>query len=206
MSLGTPEEHTFHSVEFLGVIRAVISFFESTPICDLPPNFDFRGSGVYALYYHGDFPLYEKLVQKSGSDFKIPIYAGKAVPPGWRTNRIQDSTLPVLKGRLKEHSRTIEQCSNLELNQFKCRFVILNGVESDLISATEAGLIRHYSPLWNTCLDGFGDHDPGDKRYTGKHPEWDTIHPGRNWAIRMRGEKREIEPINKRISDFLDKL
>jgi hypothetical protein len=200
------DEHIFRSPTFEGVVNDAIAFFKLTPICDLPPDFDFYGSGVYALYYHGDFPLYAKLVQKSGDDFNIPIYIGKAVPPGWRTNRIMDSTKPVLKQRLREHSRTIIQCSSLEINRFKCRFVILNGVESDLIGALEAGLIRCYSPLWNNCIDGFGDHDPGDKRYDGKHTEWDTIHPGRSWTSRMRGERRELRHINQKIFDFMNKL
>jgi hypothetical protein len=201
-----PDDHVFRSTQFPGVIKDGITFFQSTSICDLPPNFDFAGSGVYGLYYQGDFPLYSKLVEKSGSDFKIPIYIGKAVPQGWRTNRVRDTTKSVLKERLRQHSRTINQAQNLKIDDFKCRFVILNGIEGDLITALEAALIRHYSPLWNSGLDGFGDHDPGNKRYEGIHPEWDTVHPGRIWATRMRGEKRDLDSINKKILNHLDRL
>jgi len=201
-----PQAQVFHSPAFLGVIQTALDFFKETPVHDLPPNLDFRGPGVYALYYHGDFPLYSRLVEINGKGYTHPIYVGKAVPPGWRTNRIQGTNKPVLKQRLREHSRTIDQCSNLNLEDFKCRFSILNGIESDLIGALEAELIRHLSPVWNTCLDGFGDHDPGDKRYDGMHTEWDTLHPGRSWATRMRGEKREIESIKRKVTEYLKQL
>jgi len=36
---------------------------------------------------------------------------------------------------------------------------------SSLISTVEAALIRYYKPIWNTQIDGFGNHDPGKGRY-----------------------------------------
>jgi len=202
----SPQDHVFHSTEFQGVTQDAIDFFVGTPVCDLPPTLSFKGAGVYALYYHGDFPLYEKLVQKNGSEFNIPIYVGKTVPPGWRKNRTRDTTKPVLKERLNQHAGTIRQSSDLTIDHFKCRFVILNGTEGDLIVPLEAGLIRKYSPLWNSYLDGFGNHPVGKERLTGKLMEWDTLHPGREWVAKMRGETRDLNPIKQRILDVLNRL
>lgn len=38
-------------------------------------------------------------------------------------------------------------------------------VESDLVVPVEAELIRKYRPLWNTIIDGFGNHLAGSGRY-----------------------------------------
>ena len=204
MPTDVPQNHVFRSSEFVGIIKNAIDFFKNTPICDLPPTINFGGSGIYALYYQGDFPLYAKLVQKNGTNYDIPIYVGKAVPSGWRTNRVLSTSNTVLKNRLREHAGTIQQSKNLNLADFKCRFVILHGVESDLIGAFESGLIRHYSPLWNSVVDGFGNHDPGAGRYNQARSEWDVLHPGRVFAERLTGEKPNEERIKKEISSYFD--
>jgi hypothetical protein len=46
----------------------------------------------------------------------------------------------------------------------------------------ERFLIEHYHPIWNTVVDGFGNHDPGKGRHAMKRPRWDILHPGRPWA------------------------
>ncbi len=55
----------------------------------------------------------------------------------------------------------IQKAENLQSTEFQCRFMILNGVEGDLVVPVEANLIRRYKPLWNMIVDGFGNHDPG---------------------------------------------
>lgn len=46
----------------------------------LPPE-PFIGAGVYALYYLGDFPVYEVLAEVNrNGQYACPIYVGKAVP------------------------------------------------------------------------------------------------------------------------------
>ena len=44
----------------------------------------FGGAGIYAIYYHGDFPLYHKIAEANQNRDAQPIYAGKAVPEGSR--------------------------------------------------------------------------------------------------------------------------
>jgi hypothetical protein len=79
------ELHTFRSPEFRGVVEEALKFFEGTPVHNLPPPSRFTGCGVYALYYLGDCGFYAKIAHLNRDACALPIYVGKAVPPGWRT-------------------------------------------------------------------------------------------------------------------------
>jgi len=175
-----PARHVFHSPKFQSVVDDAIKFFARTPEHPLPPPAQFIGSGVYGLYYAGDYELYAKISVLNQSACVQPIYVGKAVPPGWRTARVIDSQTPDLHQRLNQHARSIQQGANLQIDHFKCRFMILSGVEGDLVVPIEAELIRRYRPLWNSVVDGFGNHDPGSGRYNQARSEWDILHPGRS--------------------------
>jgi hypothetical protein len=195
--------HVFRSPQFQSVVNDAITFLGATPAYTLPLPGAFGGCGVYALYYVGSFELYIKLAKKNKRGCVQPIYVGKAVPPGWRTGRVLGSESPDLYRRLTEHIRSIQQSANLRTEDFKCRFVILGGVESDLVVPIEAELIRRYQPLWNTLVDGFGNHDPGSGRYNQAKSEWDVLHPGRSWAERLTGQSPNLEEITARIQRFL---
>jgi len=55
------------------------------PVVALPPPEPFIGAGIYALYYTGNFPAYQKVADRNKIDrWAAPIYVGKAVPPGAR--------------------------------------------------------------------------------------------------------------------------
>ncbi|MCY3693452.1 MAG: Eco29kI family restriction endonuclease [Chloroflexota bacterium] len=166
------------SVDELGrnAARALIEY----PAAALPPSVAFDGAGVYTLHYTGTFPAYAGI----GTD--VPIYVGKADPPGRRQGRTQTSTT-VLHSRLQEHAGSIESASNLELADFRCRWLVLDPV---WIGLTEQVLIAQYQPVWNVVVDGFGNHDPGAGRRNQRRSRWDTLHPGREWAssLRDRGE------------------
>jgi hypothetical protein len=41
-----------------------------------------------------------------------------------------------------------------------------------MISTIEAALIKLNMPLWNTAVDGFGNHDPGSGRYQQAKSDW----------------------------------
>lgn len=77
--------------------------------------------------------------------------------------------------------------------------MILNEVESDLVVPVEAELIRRYMPMWNSAIDGFGNHDPGGGRYNQAKSDWDVLHPGRPWAERLTGISASQEAIIKKI-------
>ncbi len=81
--------------------------------------------------------------------------------------------------------------------------MILSGVESDLVVPVEAELIRRHRPLWNTVVDGFGNHDPGAGRYNQARSEWDVLHPGRLWAERLRGESPRREDVIAKVRRLL---
>lgn len=197
------ELHVLRSPVFQDVVNDAIEFFKSTPVHRLPPPGPFIGSGVYGLYYIGDYELYEKLSELNQEACVQPIYVGKAVPPGWRTARTRRSETPDLYRRLKEHARSIQQATNLHIDDFRCRFMILRGIEGDLLVPVEAELIRRYRPLWNTVIDGFGNHDPGAGRYNQARSEWDVLHPGRPWAERLTGKPPDIEVVIEKVQQAL---
>src|SRR5262249_23606465 len=118
-------QHIFRSPKFKSVVRDAIDFFAQTPVHSVPPPHRFKRTGVYPLYYSGNFRPYAKISALNQSDFTLPIYVGKAVPKGRRTARSIDSDGSELNGRLREHARSIKAATNLEIEHFQCRFMIL---------------------------------------------------------------------------------
>lgn len=197
--------HTFRSPKFKSVVNDAVGFFESTPFHPLPPPDRFAGAGVYALYYSGDFELYEKISEQNKVGPKQPIYVGKAVPPGSRTGfsvRVRETA--DLFRRLREHTSSIEQAKNLEIKDFRCRFIVLAGDEKDLIAPVESALINKYKPLWNAnVLSGFGIHTPGKGRFEQARSRWDILHPGRPFASRMSNLAASEAKIIADVEEFL---
>lgn len=152
-----------------------------------------QGAGIYALYYHGCIDAYRWI-----SDGTSPIYVGKAVPPGSRKGDTLDPTVPQIMRRLREHKRSIGQAENLEPSEFTFKVLSIVPV---WITLAERFLIDNYRPVWNGCLEGFGDHDPGKGRHGGERSWWDTFHPGRPWAEHLR-EVKTKQASFERISSF----
>ena len=195
-------KHVFHSDAFSEIIKDTIRFFNGTPVHLLPPPESFIGAGVYALYYIGESPYYKRLYELNRLSFVQPIYVGKAVPRGWRQARSHEASNE-LYSRLTDHHNSINQVGNLKIEDFRCRFMILEDASVDLIGTVEAALIRQYTPIWNSCIDGFGNHDPGSGRYDQAKSDWDILHPGRKWANRLRGNHpSENEIITKAENYF----
>jgi hypothetical protein len=148
----------------------------------------FYGSGVYALYYTGDFPAYRPI---RNSD--TPIYVGKADPA------MHGATTPQQQGerlarRLGEHAKSIRAAENLELDDFECRYLV---VTSAWQNTAETYLIQRFRPVWNNEVGicyGFGKHgdDPGTRG--NQRSPWDTIHPGRPWAMKEGNRPNELSP------------
>lgn len=153
------------------------------------------GPGIYALFYTGPFDAYRPI---SGTD--APIYVGKAVPPGSRRGDDVDIEKPVLRQRLREHARSIAATDNLDLSHFTCRHLSVVPV---WITLAERFLVNHHRPLWNVCLDGFGDHDPGRGRSGSERSWWDTLHPGRPWTEKLQKNKSEAAALTM-VRTFLD--
>lgn len=183
-----------------------ISFLNSRELLSFPVPKELPYSGVYALYYFGDFDAYSDLSNYNKSVSSItqyyPIYVGKAVPRGSRTGQARSSN--TLYHRLNEHMKSIAKAKNLNTDDFKCRFVIMTGYDEELIPALESELIRRYTPLWNSVIPGFGIHHPGSGRYGQSRSEWDTLHPGRPFADKLTGELIEEGIIREKI--YLDSV
>lgn len=159
----------------------------------LPPDGQFDGAGVYTIHYDGSFPAYVDM----GND--RPIYVGKAEPSGKRQGRTSaGQSSPVLHKRLAEHAGSIRESENLDLDDFKCRWLVLDPI---WIGLTEQVLIAKYRPVWNVVVDGFGLHDPGKNRRSQPRSRWDTLHPGRLWATEHPEHEESREDILAAIEE-----
>ena len=88
---------------------------------------------------------------------------------------------------------------NLSVSDFWCRYLVVDDI---WIPLGESLLIQVYRPLWNSVVDGFGNHDPGGGRYKGAKPSWDTLHPGRHWADNCSPSKSSELEIRAQIQKF----
>jgi hypothetical protein len=161
----------------------------------------FLGIGIYAIYYTGDFKPYEPLALRNRDDrFSVPIYVGKAVPAGARKGGgVGETRSRALYNRLSEHAESIAAVSNLNIDDFYCRFLIVDDI---WIPLGESLLILKFAPVWNAMIDGFGNHDPGAGRYNGLRPKWDVLHPGRSWADRCAARSETPEQISREVQDY----
>lgn len=162
------------------------------PVEPLPPAESFIGAGIYAIYYTGDYPPYERIAERNRNDkFAWPIYVGKAIPSGARRGGIGLGIRPgtVLFRRLVEHGNSVKQAANLNLDDFRCQYLVVDDI---WIPLGESLLISRFTPIWNTTIDGFGNHAPGSGRYNQQRSAWDVLHPGRDWALKC-AENRKSE-------------
>ncbi|KQQ63614.1 restriction endonuclease [Pseudomonas sp. Leaf129] len=163
------------------------------------PTFD--GAGVYAIYYTGDFKPYARLTSlNQGGQFMMPIYVGKAVPAGARMGADLGSPGRVLQKRLKEHADSIRAVDNLNVEDFHCRFLVVDDI---WIPLGESLIIARFTPVWNSLIDGFGNHNPGKGRHAGMRPRWDVLHPGRSWAMNLAERPEQPNDIAEDAATYL---
>lgn len=199
-------KHVYRCDAFSELLKDAVRFFHGTPVCAFPPKERFVGAGVYALYYIGTAGLYGKFGQEiNREEYRLPIYIGKAEPLGWRQSRstAAEKAGSKLFDRLSQHARNVASARNLDLNDFACRLMIFEGPVVAMIASVEASLIAMHRPLWNSVIDGFGNHNPGAKRFSGMMTQWDALHPGRAWAKKMSGEMPDVKMLNRRVKDYL---
>ena len=165
----------------------------------------FVGAGIYALYYGGGFPAYQRLAALNDPDDpQAPIYVGKAVPKGGRKGDLPlaaATTGQALYRRLSEHAETVTESQNLQIDDFTCRYLVVDDI---WIPLAESLLIAKFSPVWNLVVDGFGNHDPGKGRYQGMRPRWDVLHPGRAWATKCKDRPETPDHIAQEVRSRLD--
>lgn len=200
------EKHVYTSSDFEEIIKDTIRFFNGTPVHTIPAPEKFNGTGVYAIYSIAKKGIYKDFHEINRTSYNTPIYIGKAVPKGWRQARTKNLSIGLsyeLYNRLNEHGRSITQGYGLCISDFSCRFMILEEKESDLIGTVEAALIRSYCPIWNTLIDGFGNHDPGKGRYEQAKSDWDVCHKGRAWAEKCQGAHGNKTELHRKIKLFM---
>ena len=199
-------KHVFRRDDFEEFLKDAVRFFNGTPAVEFPPPLRFGGAGIYALYYIGQTGLYQRFgLEINRMEYAVPIYIGKAEPSGWRQSRDLSAEADGTKlfQRLVQHSRTIASAKNLSTGDFVCRLMIFEGPIKGMIASVEAALIARYRPLWNSVIDGFGNHNPGAGRIKGKVSQWDALHPGRKWVDGIEGEKPDAKAVARRVKDYM---
>jgi hypothetical protein len=164
----------------------------------------FHGAGLYAIYYHGEYSIYNRLAQRNSRDDPVaPIYVGKAIPEGARKGGVgsEGSNTRALYKRLSEHADSIRSTATLKIDDFTCRFLVVDDI---WIPLGESLLIAKFTPLWNSLIDGFGNHDPGKGRYNGMRPRWDVLHPGRAWAEKCQPRLESAKQVADEILAYLE--
>lgn len=172
------------------------------PLSDLPV---FEGAGIYAIYYSGPFPAYQQITRLNiDEQFRYPIYVGKAVPAGARMGGNSELDAgKVLYKRLKEHADSIRAVDNLRIEDFHCRFLVVDDI---WIPLGESLIIARFTPVWNSLIDGFGNHNPGKGRHAGMRPRWDVLHPGRGWAMNLADRPETAAQIAQDAETYLKVL
>jgi len=135
----------------------------------------------------------------------IPIYVGKSDPPGSRKGIFSDAAGPSVEEegeevaekeaeelltetpkhrklflRLKKHATSISMTRNLRLEDFKCRYMLVDEI---WVPLGEARLVARFRPLWNVLIEGFGSNPEGGGRKDTARSVWDILHPGRKEAL-----------------------
>lgn len=195
------KETVYNPLDKTNLGASVAQAMLATAMFPLEELESFQGAGIYAIYYHGNYAPYKSIRSTKGA-LEVPIYVGKAVPAGARKGDVglSQNAGTVLFKRLKEHADSIRAASNLKLSDFSCRYLVVDDI---WIPLGEALLITTFSPLWNKLIDGFGNHDPGSGRHAGLRPRWDTLHPGRKWALKLKDRSETLEQIEREVMAHL---
>lgn len=186
------------AIENLGfsITRALFET-DPTPLGGLSP---FTGAGLYAIFYRGPHPAYKELTKANANSFNQPIYVGKAVPSGSRKGILAPGNTRVLYQRLSKHRRSIEAVTNLEVESFAVRYLV---VEPIWIPLGESILISRTGPVWNRLVDGFGSNAPGKGRHKGLRPRWDVLHPGRPEMEMASSRTESMTQIESEVTEYL---
>lgn len=181
------------------------------PLGAVKPSY---GSGVYAIYYAGNHPLYARI---AGTE--TPIYVGKADPNNGDASTPREQG-PRLTGRLIEHAATIATAerfaamnplppglSPIRLADFSCRRLVC-ATNAQLVA--ERHLIRMFWPVWNSDTKacwGMSKHGDAASTRRNKRSPWDVVHPGRAWALdEQLIDNATAEEVAARIDAILDEF
>ncbi len=203
---------TFDPADPKAIGRMVSIALLAQPLVQLTEVRPAYGSGVYAIYYRGDHPLYANI---TGSE--TPIYVGKADPANDDASTTREQG-PRLTARLLEHAGTISTAeafadripphlSSIRLVHFSCRRLVC---ATNAQLAAEKHLIRTFWPLWNSetkACWGMSKHGDAATTRANKRSPWDVVHPGRLWALDTRLlDSLTPDEITQRINATLERV
>ena len=196
------EDHVYSNPAFAEFLKDAVRAFNGSPVAPMPPP-SFTGSGVYALYctaVKGPYAKFGKEINRL--EYKVPIYVGKAVPPGWRQSRQLDGSADKstsLCSRLSQHARSLEQGKGLSLSDFACRVMQLSTDEQILATKIADFMVKFYKPLWNTIVRGFSRCSFTDSAEHKFHTNWDVMHNGKH------SSNNERTRILSKIDSYLNR-
>lgn len=194
----------FDPLDYDNLGASISRALDDQPVVGLRDLEVFDGAGVYALYYTGAHPAYLPLAE---ANRRTPgtwaIYIGKAEAENARKGDPAQAVKPVgdkLFKRIRNHRASIEQATNLSLDDFQVRAL---AIAPTWIPLAEVVAIRMHNPVWNVLVDGLGNHNPGSGRANGMRPRWDTVHPGRSWAEHLPARPESAADIAQEALGYL---
>jgi len=149
----------------------------------------FYGSGVYAIYYRGDFNAYQSI---NGTN--TPLYVGKVDPKTPSAETVEQQGSKLYSRLVGDHAKSIRSAENLNLEDFDCRYLV---VKSAWQNTAETYLIDQFKPIWNYEIGicyGIGKHGDSASTRANTRSPWDTLHPGRSWASRADNKPNPLSP------------
>jgi hypothetical protein len=163
---------------------------------------DFKGAGIYILYYSGDFLPYGRISAENAKSRVTPVYIGKAIPKGGRMGVSKDTSVDsdALALRLRKHAAKIRGSENLDINHFYFKHLVIEDV---FIPLGENILIRDLKPIWNSSITGFGNNAPGSGRGKQKPSFWDVLHPKKG-SSKGKDVKTgmSLEDVERRVEEY----
>ena len=60
-------------------------------------------------------------------------------------------------------------------------------------------MINRFKPVWNSVIDGFGNHAPGKGRKNQVQSPWDMLHPGRQWAKKLPAGPKDQDTLRRLV-------
>ena len=198
MTVGGP----YNPLDKMNLGRSVAEALLLRPVSPLTQTADLVGAGVYAIYYSGSFEPYQPVVEKNKDGaFGQPIYVGKAVPKGARKGGLafDASKGKALRDRLRQHAGSIDEATNISLEDFHFRSLIVDDI---WIPLGENMMIEQFRPIWNLVIDGFGNKDPGVRRASQYRSPWDVLHPGRQFAEKLADGSVTVQALISRLAEY----
>ena len=80
-------------------------------------------------------------------------------------------------------------------------------MQSGWETTAEDYLIHLFRPIWNSETDilyGLGKHGDDPITRANKRSPWDTLHPGRAWAVATKEDARSVDRIEADLSAHFD--